>query len=524
MKGTWGRCTPMANLDRAKLLLAGLVSVLITGCGTLPEVTHKPVSEALTRPALGPLVGASAQLADGRSPKDSSILLLENNREALLWRLALIDSARSSIDIQLYLWHAGASSTLLFDRLLHAADRGVRVRLLVDDFTFTGSERVVAALSRNHPHFEIRIFNPKRWRGNALSEGVGFLAKFKKLNRRMHNKTWTVDRCMSIVGGRNVADHYFGLDPDYNFVDFDALVAGPVVADVSDGFDEFWNSTGAYPGGMLAKQGTPADIVKLRARIAEGLDDVREQLQSFPTEGGVWSSELASLSSMMARGPVRFLQDRAEVEEDDRHVVTTLRAVTADQAQEVILITPYLIPTKEGLENLAQTVAEGLRVKVLAPSLAANNQALVHGHYKKHRKAILEAGAVLYEMRPDLSPEALDSVDVPPVTAKRTCLHGKAVVGDRKRCFIGSLNLDPRAMVINTESGLLIDSEELTRELLAYVGTLTATENSWKLTLNERGRMTWCSDGEVRTKEPKAGFGSKSLSVISGILPIRGQL
>ena len=512
----------MKVLGYGSILFGGLVSILIVGCGTLPEVRDKPVSRALAKPSSGPLVIASDQLEEGRREDDSSVLLLENNREALMWRLALIDSAHSSIDIQLYLWHAGASSTLLFDRLLDAADRGVRVRLLVDDFTFTGSERVVAALSRGHPHFEIRIFNPNRRRGNALNKGVGFLARFKKLNRRMHNKTWTVDRCMSIVGGRNVADHYFGLDPKYNFVDFDVLVAGPAVADVSEGFDEFWNSTAAYPGGMLSQRGTLEDVAKLRIRVAEGLEDRREQLQSFPTERVDWSTEMESLSRTMAQGPVRFLQDRAEVEEDDRHVVTTLRTVASQE--EVILITPYLIPTKEGIENLAGTVAEGVRVKILVPSLAANNQALVHGHYKKHRKAILEAGAVLYEMREDVSPEVLDDVDVVPVRAKRTCLHGKAVVGDRERCFVGSLNLDPRAMVINTESGVLIDSEELTGDLLSYVSRLTAPENSWQVGLTERKGLTWSSDGKVRTKEPTAGFGPKALSVVSGLLPIRGQL
>jgi putative cardiolipin synthase len=475
-----------------RLLLAGLMTLWVTGCGTLPQVTEKPVTLALAAPPDGPLVDASSRLAVGRAREDSSLLLLEENREALMWRLALIDSARSSIDIH--------------------------------DFTFTSNERAVAALSRNHPHFEIRIFNPKKWRGNALSEGVGFLAQFKKLNRRMHNKTWTVDRCMSIVGGRNVADHYFGLDEKYNFVDFDVLVSGPVVADISDGFDEFWNSTGAYPGGRLSKRGRSEDIRKIRVRVEEGLEAGQERLQAFPLEAKDWSGELEQLRGDMIRGDVQFLQDRAEPEDDDRHVVTTLRSLTDRREAEVILITPYLIPSKQGLANLAETINQGIRVEVLVPSLAANNQALVHGHYRKHRKAILAAGAELRELRADLSPDVLERVDVAPVRAKRTCLHGKAMVGDRRRCFIGSLNLDPRAMVINTESGLLIDSEELTGALLDYVARLTAPENAWTVTRDDRGRLTWSSNGEVRSREPKAGFGPRTLSIISGVLPIRGQL
>ena len=507
-----------------RVLIAGLASIVFVGCATLPKITEKPVSVALAVPPSGPLAETSGQLAWGRARTHSSVLLLEGNREALQWRLALLDSARSSIDIQLYLWHEGASSSLLFDRLLKAADRGVRVRLLVDDFLLRSSEGAVAALSRNHPHFEIRVFNPNMWRINTLHKALEFVARFDRLNRRMHNKTWTVDRCMSIVGGRNVSDSYFGLAPHYNFVDLDVLAAGPVVADISDGFDEYWNSSGAYPGAMLSERGTPDDVAELRAGLANRLEESGGLLQSYARDVRDWSGELAALRRTMAHGPVRFVQDRAEAEEDDRQVVSSLRMVAGNQEKDVILITPYLIPSRQGLAGLSELVGRGVRVRILAPSLGANNQALVHGHYRKFRKPIFDAGAELYEMRPDLSPEALKHVDVPPGQAERACLHAKAVVGDRQRCFIGSLNLDPRAVDINSECGLLIDSEELTRELLAYVKTLIRPENSWAVSRDARGRLLWSSDQGVQTKEPPAGFAAKLLSGISGVLPIQGQL
>ena len=505
-------------------LLAGVTAVLLASCTTLPPVTDKPVATALATPDSGPLVETSRGLARGRASSHSSVLLLEENKEALEWRLALIDSARSSIDIQVYLWHPGASSALLFDRLFEAADRGVRVRLLVDDFLMKGQERDVAALCREHPNFDIRIFNPKMWRGSALHKGIGFLASFNKLNRRMHNKTWTVDGCMSIVGGRNVADHYYGLDPHYNFIDFDVLVSGPVVQDVSAGFDEYWNSSSAYPGARLSPLGTAEDVQDMRRIVRTSLHNNREILASFPVKTKDWSRELSALRRAMARGRVRFVQDRAEVKEDNRNTVATLREMTRNQEQELIFITPYLIPSKAALENLGSQISGGLKVGVLVPSLGANNQALVHGHYKKHRKAILESGASLFETRPNLSPDVLKNIDVPPVTADRTCGHGKAVVGDRKRCFIGSLNLDPRAMEINTESGLFIDSEPLTKELLAYLKTLVSPENSWELKLDSKGRVIWTAGGEVLTKEPRAGFSATILSGISGLLPIQSQL
>lgn len=514
----------MQSMWCGRFLLVGLASVLLAGCAALPKVTDKAVSSALPTPSSGALMEVSRQLASEQASGESSLLLLESNREALSWRLALIDSAQSSIDIQLYLWYSDASGTLLLDRLLKAADRGVRVRLLVDDFLFSGSDRLVAALSRHHPHLEVRIFNPKHYRGNQLSAGASFLTRFKKLNRRMHNKTWTVDRCMSIVGGRNVADHYFGVDPHYNFVDLDVLVTGPVVQEISDGFDQFWNSTGAYPGAVMTKRGTEEQLLKWRRGLPDELADVQEELQSFPLEPLDWSQKLARLPETMVSGRVQFVQDQPEVEDDDRQVLRALNELAPANSREVIYVTPYLIPSRDGLQNLHAMIADGIQVHVLVPSLAANNQALVHGHYKKHRKAILDAGADLFELRSELSPEALDYVDVPPVATQRSCLHAKAMVGDRERCFIGSLNLDPRAMDINTECGLIIDSAAFTEELMAYLKMLAMPQNAWQVTLDDRGRLRWSSTEEERAQPPKAGFGARIQSTISGLLPIRGQL
>ena len=510
---------------RIAVLTPAATCLLLSHCTMVPKPSDKPVTSALATPSSGTLATASNRLACRRSKGESSFLLLVDNKEALDWRLALIDEAQSSVDIQLYLWHSGASGSLLFDRLLRAADRGVRVRILVDDFLLTSNEKLIAAVCRYQPNLDIRIFNPTMLRGNPLGSAAEFILNFQHLNRRMHNKTWTVDRTFTIVGGRNVADHYFGLDEKYNFIDLDVMAAGPVVADVSDGFDFFWNSAQAYPGALLSKRAKPEHLREMKEELARYLADERDGLlRSFPTARRSWSREFAKLPRQMATGRGQFLQDHPDPEQDDRRVVNGLRDITRNQNGEVIFVSPYLIPSKGALERLSKEIRSGLKVSILVPTLAANNQPAAHGHYRKKRKLIVEAGAKLYEMRHDPSDAVRSLVDVDPVRCKEVALHMKAVVGDRERCFIGSLNLDPRAMKINTESGLLIDSPRLTHELLTVLRDIVCGDDTWKVTLDERGKLVWSSRGETRNSPPPARFSKKFMASVLGWFPIGSQL
>ena len=504
--------------------LAAACSLVLGSCAVAPRPGDKPVTVARAAPATGVLAESAKRTARKRAPGESSFLLLEGNKEALDWRLALIDEARSSIDIQLYLWHSGSSSRVLMDRVIRAADRGVRVRILVDDFLFVSNEKTVAALCRYHPNIDIRIFNPTRLRGNPLGSAAEFILNFQHLNRRMHNKTWTVDRTFTIVGGRNVGDQYYGLDENYNFIDLDVLACGPVVKDVSDGFDLFWNSAQAYPGALLSSRAKPGHVADLREELREGLAAERTgRLRLFSTAPRDWSRELAALPGQMVHGQARFLQDHPDPEKDERDVIGGLRHLTRDDDGEIVLVSPYLIPSKGAIDNLGESVDSGVEVGILAPSLSANNQPAAHGKYKKKRKPILRAGARLFEMRADGSDDLRALADVDPVRSKEICMHMKLIVGDRERCFIGSLNLDPRAMVINTESGMLIDSPELSEELLALVRRI-ALEDSWEVTLDERGRFVWTSGAESRSSQPPARFSKKFVSFLVGWLPIESQL
>lgn len=510
---------------RSSVLIAGAICVLLSQCTVVPTAEDRPVSTALSAPKSGTLVKTATRLASGRRTGDSSFLLLESNKEALDWRLALIDEAESSIDIQLYLWHSGFSGRLLFDRLLRAADRGVRVRVLVDDFLFSSDEKVIASICRYQPNLDIRIFNPTRLRGNPLGSTLEFFLNFRHLNRRMHNKTWTVDRTFTIVGGRNVGDHYFGLDEKYNFLDLDVMAAGPVVADVSEGFDLFWNSAQAYPGALLSPRAEPQFVADAKVEVARVVAEERDgMLRSFPVSPRSWSREFAALPGQMARGRGQFLQDHPVPEMDDRAVVTGLRDISRSNDGEVIMVTPYLIPSDGAIGRLSKSIADGLRIGILAPTLAANNQAAAHGHYHRKRRGIVESGSRLFEMRHDPSESLRNLVDVEPVRCREVALHAKALVGDGERCFIGSLNLDPRAMAINTESGMLIDSPQLSGELRKLLSDIVHGGDAWVVTLDPDGRIEWRLRDETRTSPPPARFSKRVMSRLVGWLPIENQL
>lgn len=502
-----------------------LACLWVSSCSVLPVVQEKEVTRALPAPSAGPLVDTARSLGASRGHGDSSFLLLEEAEEALEWRLALVDSAVSSIDIQYYLWHGGSSGVLLFERLLQAADRGVRVRVLVDDFLLTGSEPLLATLSRRHPNFQLRIFNPGRVRGNSIFGTAEFIARFRALNRRMHNKTFTADRSLTIVGGRNVGDHYYGLDEDYNFIDLDVLAAGPVVDEVSDGFDKFWNSAPAFPGKHLSKRDWPERVERARARFrAEIAAEAGGKLRSFPVERKDWSRELGSLRRSMATGRGRFLQDSPNPENDERRLVTSLTELTRGRDGELILASPYLLPSAQGIENVREAVDGGRSVHLLAPTLAANNHAVVNGHYHKLRGRIVDSGADLREFRADPSEKVRAHADTDPVRSERVTLHLKTIVGNGEKCFIGSLNLDPRALEINTESGMWIESPELAAELRDHLRELGDDHNAWRVSRGEDGKLRWQSRGVTRTSPPPARWTHRLLSWISGLLPIKSQI
>ena len=507
------------------VLLLLLLHVLVgNGCIALPPPPPQPETEALPPASTGLLSETADRVTSDLKATDSGYLLLPRNEDALNWRLALADHATTSIDAQYFIWQKDATGDLLFDRLLKAADRGVRVRLLIDDFWLADSDKEIAAISR-HPNFEIRIFNPTFAR-HAVAGWLEFLAYFHELNRRMHNKLFIADNRMAIVGGRNIGDAYFGLSKRYNFQDLDVLTAGPVVTEISAAFDEYWNAELAYPGYLLSNQASTDDLEAFRQRIQAYIAEHAELLASYPVTPQDWSGKMAELPQHMHSGEGHFLQDDPIVVRGEQiKLYDMLDTLAAPDHEEVIMVSPYLIPVRGMLEELAELHEEGVKVRILTASMASNNHTIAHSHYKKYRRRLMAAGTELHEYRHQPSEAMREKADVPPVRARFISLHAKATVGDRQRCFIGSLNLDPRAIEINTENGLYIESPELAAELAELLDTMMHPDNSWRVHLDEEDRtLYWQSSEGIVRSQPARSFSQRIADFFFRLLPVESQL
>jgi len=513
----------MMHLNSSMIILLCLV-LISPGCTTLPPAPPQPVVNSLPPAKSGVLTDISNRITGKLKQNESAYLLLSRNDDALNWRLALADHATTSIDVQYFIWQGDATSSLLFDRLLRAADRGVRVRLLVDDIWLAASDEVIAAID-NHPNFDIKIFNPTYAR-HAVTGFLEFTAYFQQLNRRMHNKLFIVDNRMAIVSGRNIGNPYFGLSEKYNFRDLDVLTTGPVVEEISNAYDEYWNAELAYPGHLMSNKVSVEHIDLLRQEVRTRLNENATLLASYPLTPRDWSKEMAQLMRRMHSGEGHFLQDDPIVVHGEQlKLIDMLDTLAAPSHEELIMVSPYLIPVGDMLQHLTELNQEGVDVKVLTASMASNNHTAAHSHYKKYRRRILDTGSELYEFRHDPSPAIRDKADVPPVESNFISLHVKALVGDRQRCFIGSLNLDPRAMEINTENGLYIESPELARDLAARFDAMMQPENAWRVYLDkEEQTLYWKSSKGTVDVQPSRSFGQRISDFFFRLLPIESQL
>lgn len=505
-------------------VLACATTFSLGGCTILPAVLPHEPEFALPRARSGILAEYSDRMTNS-SEGGSAFLLLAENQDALFWRIALVDSATTSIDAQYFIWSNDEAGGLLFHHLLAAADRGVRVRLLVDDLLVATTDQNLAIYA-SHPNLEIRLYNPGKVRESRLGALGHMVLNFRDMNRRMHNKVFVVDGLFAIVGGRNIGNPYFGLATAYNFRDLDVLAAGRVVSEIDTAFDDYWNAEAAYPTEAMRTDIAEADLVALRAELARGLADRYEVLARYPLEVEDWTPLLATLPATATAGEAHFLQDEP-VPAKDRAVLRLrdmLVRLAAPSHTELLIATPYLIPVGKFLENLAMLEATGVRVKLLTASMGANNHTIAHSHYKKYRRKILSTGAELYEFRHDPSAAVRAAADSPPARSDFTALHIKALVGDRLRCFIGSLNLDPRAIEINTENGLYVESVGLAAELAALFDELSSEQNAWQVDLDENDRMRWRSRGEVRFRQPARSVGQRIADFFWRLVPVEGQL
>ncbi|MEM6279904.1 MAG: phospholipase D family protein [Verrucomicrobiota bacterium] len=504
-----------------------LLTLFFVSCSTIDKNPVRTESSAYAPVRHGILaeVGSSAK---GALPAGhSGFHLIPEADEALHWRLALADHATTSIDIQYYLWYTDEAGTLLLSRVLKAAERGVRVRILVDDLLFKNDETKLAAIC-HHPNVEIRIFNPQYIR-KGPGATLEILARFGQLNRRMHNKAFIVDNQLAIMGGRNIGNEYFGLGETYNFVDLDVLTVGPVVPKASESFDRFWNSELSHPGEAFSPETGPEATAGVIADIHDWVRTTDGILAKspFPRHRQDWSSRWRSLRSQWHKGTAALIDDaptRAGDRLEGRFVEKALAQISDPADEEVLFTSPYLIPGREVHSAIRSYHDRGVEVKLLTASMGANNHLMVHSHYRPHRGRLIDDGSELYEFREDAISEVRALADTHPVVSDHLALHVKAGVGDRQRCFIGSLNLDPRAVDLNTENGLLIDSPGLAGELADFIDTLMADESAWHVTKTKRGALQWKSRGETLTRQPAPDQKSRIHDFLWGLLPIQHLL
>jgi len=506
-------------------LPALVLGLLLSGCATLPaDLPPAPQSHALAPQPGGPLAEAEAAL-HARQPADTSgFHLLAANEESLRWRLALVDAAQHALDLQYYVWWGDESGALLMSRVIAAADRGVKVRLVIDDLATSSvvelaQERLSdagASLIDAHPNIEVRLFNP--WRRRSLFgrvvESIGHLGR---VNQRMHNKLMIADNRAVIIGGRNIGNEYFGLAPTFNFHDLDTLGVGPVARQASEVFDRYWNSPMAVPVSALGIDATPADLERAVAKVTSRLAGA-ERLEHFEIAPQDWRDRLGDLVQGLHAGTSRVVADAPGGEQIDHLMPQQILTLLESAEREVTIANAYIIPGEGIMAWLRGQVDRGVRYRILTNSLASHDVPAVNAHYKGWRDDLLAAGVELYEMRADAEVQA-ELVDTPPVSAEFMGLHAKAMVVDDARVFIGSMNLDPRSWSLNSEVGVIVESPGLAAELLAVIDRDLEPENSWHVVLDEDGDVVWISEGQLLESQPARGFWQRVEELFLGLLP-----
>jgi putative cardiolipin synthase len=444
--------------------------------------------------------------------------LLNTGYEALAWRLRAIDSAVSSIDIQTFIWKDDQVGELLLSHVLAAADRGVDVRILVDDSFLAGRDQTIARVAM-HPRLRYRIYNPLLHRnGNTFTRQMDNVADFSRIDHRMHNKLMLVDGQVAIVGGRNLANEYFGYHSRHNFRDMEVLLGGSTVGELLDSFEIYWNDRWARPVQEIAKQ--PAAVQSDQLMLLEGLH--------WPAESAMLRRvQWLNMVERAATGTARVLVDQppddpAVALHSPPSLTTQLLASLAEVQEEVILVSAYFVPTPVLQTQLQALVERAVAVKLLTNSLASNNHATAHSAYQRYRKPFIEGGAELFEVRADAEGRARYMVGAS--RDRMLGLHAKVMVMDTEQVFIGSANLDPRSLRLNTEVGLLIDSPQLNARLREDLAPDLMPANAWRVELDDAGRLRWVSGQSIIAHEPEASFFLRSESWLFGLLPIEAEM
>jgi len=502
-----------------------LLILFVSGCTTIDFDQERIESYAIEdsgSTSLAKRVEGVLPVVDGRS----AFYPIADGIEALAARFALAEQAERTIDAQYYLLHNDPIGRAFIEVLLEAADRGVRVRLLIDDIETSGMDGKLLALDA-HPNLEIRVFNPFVTR---FARYWDVLIDFSRVNRRMHNKAFILDNEVAVIGGRNIADEYFGANPDSSFDDMDVLTVGPVVREVSGMFDLYWNSRLAFPikGIAYSRADLPAKLTGLRQDLLRA----QESFLGSEYKRALQARELGYLHRPPGRffvaeyellfdPPAKGQRERSDERED---VLNGVERYMLNAEEEVYIESPYFVLLPDDLERFLKMRARGIDVTVVTNSLAAIDHALVHSGYMKNRKALLEAGVRIFELRADATVEGTAYSGGSGATST---LHAKVFVVDQRYYFIGSFNFDPRSAYLNTESGVILDSPELAKALVEEHAA-SVMDQAYELYLNQKNQIRWRTmvNGRevIYTMEPNTSALKRFTTRLLGYLPIMKSL
>ena len=492
------------------LVLLVLVAFL-GACSSLPTDFPKPTSHAI-EDISGSALAQQLQPALDEHPGKSGFLTLDTGEEAFVARMRMIQEATVSLDVQYYIWHDDLTGRTMYHQLLAAADRGVRVRILLDDLDTAGKDQSLRKIDA-HENVEIRVFNPFANREKRLRD---FLGDTRRINRRMHNKSITGDNIATIFGGRNIGDEYFAAAKDVGFGDMDALAVGPIAREVSAQFDLYWNSEWAYPISAFSWEAPisqaefdafrdASDEHVERARQSEYAEVIRQfdlaTLGSIEELDFVWSEWLLAYDQ-----PSKVQAKKVHA---DTHLAPKIKMGMDKTEKDLVIVSPYFVPGDEFTDYLVSLVERGVRVRILTNSLQANDVSLVHAGYMRYRKRLINGGVELYEFKADankvIRKQRKEQKDKNRIGASKASLHAKFFGFDQTYLFIGSFNLDARSVALNSELGAYYASPEEALRLSESFDDIVI-RIAYRVEINEDGKLEWVTltdDGELRLdKEP----------------------
>ncbi|MBN3854101.1 phospholipase D family protein [Paraburkholderia sp. Ac-20340] len=505
-----------------------LCALALTAC-QLPTPGPRTDSTALslTQARATPL-GVAIESAIATHPGLSGIDPLANPLDAFAARVDLVRAAQRTLDVQYYIWRNDLTGTLLLEALREAANRGVRVRLLLDDNGIPSSLDATLAALDAHPNIQVRLFNPFAIRS---PKSIGFLYDFSRLNRRMHNKSLTADSMATILGGRNIGDEYFGATDGVVFADLDVLAVGPAASDVAHDFDRYWSSASAWPAHEILPAPQPAQL--------DSLDRAAQAVQTNPAAKAFIAAlqeqtdvrRLLDGTLPLEWAPTRLVSDDPAKAKGkaapESLVLNQLRDILGEPKREIDLVSPYFVPGELGTQYFTQLAANGVTVRVLTNSLEATDVLPVHAGYARRRKALLNGGVELFELRRAAGTSANREQAPGVFGSSGSSLHAKTFAVDGRRVFVGSLNFDPRSANLNTELGLVIESPVLAGRIESAFWT-QVPKLAWQAKLDPDGSLYWTretADGTMRyDTEPNSRWSSRLAVWFFSILPIEWLL